>query len=123
MKQIYIASKTKHADKWLRLRGEGHNIISTWINEAGFGESKDLANLCYRCVIECSTCDGLIIYAEPDDYLKGAFIEMGVVLSRTLTPVYMVGPVLPAGSAFTYSHQVFTAKTVEEAIYLINNPV
>lgn len=119
--KIYIASKTKHANKWVKLRESGVNVISTWIDEAEFGQTKDMADLCRRCIDECLTCDALIVYREDEDYLKGAFIEMGIVLSKYkgLTPIYLVGPVLPQGSAFTYSHQVFGAKTIEEAIIKI----
>lgn len=122
MRKIYIASKTKHADKWKGLRSNGVNIISTWIDEAGEGETEDMASLCMRCIEECLVCDALIVYRESGDYLKGAFIEMGIVLSRYRqhTPIYLVGPVLPTGSAFTYSHQVFEADTVEKAVELIN---
>lgn len=117
--KIYIASKTRHADKWIELRNQGVNIISTWIDEAGPDASPDMPDLCKRCVDECLLCDAIIVYSEEGDYLKGAFIEMGVVLSRSLVPVYLVGPALPIGSAFTYSHQVFVAKSVEHAIELI----
>lgn len=119
-KRIYIASKTKHADKWIKLRSEGVNIISTWIDEAGAGQSPDMSDLCRRCVSESVQCDAMIVYAEEGDYLKGAFIEMGVALSCPLKPVYLVGTVLPNGSAFTYSHQVFRAKNIEQAVQLIN---
>lgn len=123
MKKIYIASKTKHADKWLKLRDEEFvNIISTWINEAGEGQSPDMADLCKRCIDECLACDAMIVYSEEGDHLRGAFIEMGIVLSRykQMIPIYLVGSVLPNGSAFTYSHQVFGAKTIDEAIEFIN---
>lgn len=118
-KKIYIASKTKHADKWIALRDTGVNIISTWIDEAGEGQSPDMSDLCRRCISESIECDAMIVYAEDGDYLKGAFIEMGVALSVKNKPICLVGTVLPYGNAFTYSHQVFRAKTVEEAIYYL----
>jgi hypothetical protein len=116
-KKIYIASKTKHADKWIKLRSEGVDIISTWIDEAGEGQSEDMADLCKRCVDECLSCDYLIIYREPDDYLRGAFIEMGIALSRKTIPVLLVGEVLPKGSAFTFDDNVFLGfKSVNDAV-------
>jgi hypothetical protein len=42
---IYIASKTKHAARWLEYRAQGEPIISTWIDEAGEGASADLHDL------------------------------------------------------------------------------
>jgi hypothetical protein len=88
--KIYIASKTKHADKWRKLRAKGHDIISTWIDEAGQGESKDLADLAERCINEAKSADRLILYCESEDFLKGALVEVGAALGAGV-PVYVVG--------------------------------
>lgn len=91
MKQgIYVASKTKHAHIWLRLRAEGYPIISTWIDEAGPGESKCLRDLWMRCVAEAASCKALLLYAEPEDALKGAWVEVGAALACDI-PVFAVG--------------------------------
>ena len=116
---VYIASKTKHADKWIALREQGFNIISTWIDEAGEGQTKDMNDLCLRCINESLKCDAMIVYVEDGDILKGAFIEMGIALSVRLKPIYLVGEVLKRNSVFTYSHQVFAAKSVEHALEMI----
>ena len=88
---IYIASKTKHADRWRFLRDKvGEPIISTWIDEAGPGESADLDDLWQRCIAEAVNCDVLIIYREPDDILKGAWVEMGAALAYG-RPVFAIG--------------------------------
>jgi hypothetical protein len=122
MKGIYIASKTKHAAKWLALRESGINIISSWIDFAIMEalDDNDMSQLCMVCIKESIECDAMIVYCEEGDILRGAFIEMGVALSVKMKPIYLVGPVLPYGSAFTYSHQVFVAKTIHEAVRLIN---
>lgn len=78
---IYIASKTKHAEHWRGWRSRGLPIISTWIDEAGPGESADLADLWRRCLAESAGCELLVCYREPDDVLKGAFIELGAALA------------------------------------------
>lgn len=78
---IYIASKTKHAEHWRDWRSRGLPIISTWIDEAGPGESTDLADLWRRCIAEASSCELLVCYREADDVLKGAFIELGAALA------------------------------------------
>jgi hypothetical protein len=88
---IYIASKTKHAHRWRFLRDSaGYPIISTWIDEAEPGESKDLNDLWYRCIKEASTADTLIIYREPDEILKGGWIELGAALASGRR-VYAIG--------------------------------
>jgi len=78
---VYLASKTKHAEHWRAWRSRGLPVISTWIDEAGPGESADLSDLWQRCISEASNCELLICYREPDDVLKGAFIELGAALA------------------------------------------
>ncbi len=87
---IYTASKTKHAHLWRDLRGAGAPIISTWIDEAGEGESGDLHDLWDRCISESRSCKALIVYREPQDVLKGAWVEIGAALAVG-NPVYAVG--------------------------------
>lgn len=97
--KIYTASKVKHADTWKALRSGGYEIVSTWIDEAGEGESTDRADLAKRCIQECKDADCVLIYTEPGEYLKGAFIEIGAALASD-REIYAVGPVLPDTSVF-----------------------
>lgn len=87
---VYTASKTIHASKWRNLRANGMRINSTWIDEAGQGETASFEDLWRRCVHEASTADAILLYREPDEVLKGAFIEAGAALSNGV-PVYAVG--------------------------------
>ena len=88
---IYIASKTRHADRWRFLRDMiGEPIISTWIDEAGEGESADLHDLWSRCLSEAANCRLLIAYRERDEIFKGGWVEIGAALSSNI-PVYAVG--------------------------------
>jgi hypothetical protein len=89
---IYTASKTQHAEKWKALRASGVNVISTWIDEAGPGESSCMIDLWKRCVTEASGADALIVYAEQGDILKGGYVEVGCALANGV-PVFVVGPV------------------------------
>ncbi len=87
---IYIASKTKYAYWWRRLRDNGLPVVSTWIDEAGEGETASFQDLWQRCIEEVTSAACVILYAEPDDVLKGAFIEVGAALATGI-PVYVVG--------------------------------
>lgn len=78
---IYMASKTKHAHLWRALRNNGLPIISTWIDEANPGETADFSCLWTRCIAESSRADVTIVYAEPGEILKGAFVEVGCALA------------------------------------------
>jgi hypothetical protein len=90
-KGIYIASKTKHASRWRYLRDKiGEPIISTWIDEAGEGESADLDDLWCRCIRESASAALLIVYREHDEVLKGGWIELGAALASGV-PVYAIG--------------------------------
>jgi len=88
--KIYTASKTKHAYMWRDWRWNGFNIISTWIDESGKGESNDLEDLTIRCIEESKRADILILYCEPGEVLKGALIEAGAALASG-TEVRQVG--------------------------------
>jgi len=88
--KIYCASKTSHAPMWQRLRSEGIPLISTWIDEAGAGQTADLGELWVRIQREVITADRLVVYAEmPDFPLKGALIEVGMALTAGV-PVALV---------------------------------
>lgn len=88
--KIYIASRTKHAPLWRETRAQGIGIISSWINEAGEGETADLSELWTRVQREVRGADRLVFYAEAGDFpLKGALIEVGMALMIGV-PVYVV---------------------------------
>jgi len=81
--KIYIASKTKHAASWLKLREQRPDvqITSTWINEAGEGQTADYAELAQRCIDEVKQADFVLLYCASDEVLKGALVEVGVALA------------------------------------------
>jgi hypothetical protein len=79
--KIYVASKVKRANYWKQLRSYGWCIISTWIDEAGEGQTVDVSELSKRCIDEIRNCDYLLLYAEADDDLCGALIEAGAALA------------------------------------------
>lgn len=86
---IYIASKVKHAERW-RAVASMHPVSSTWIYEAGNGETSDFDHLWRRCMAEAASSNALVIYREPDEILKGAWIEMGIAMAAGV-PVHAVG--------------------------------
>ena len=118
-KGIYIASKTIHAESWKSLRDDAEvDVISSWIDEAGPGESIDLADLSRRCIKESTTCKAMIVFSLKEEYLKGALIEMGAALAAGKT-VYLAGPVLPEGSAFTKHPNVIQCEGISDAVFKI----
>jgi len=92
----YIASRAslpERSARWRRLRDEeGYVLTSSWIDEAGEGETADFGELWVRIAAEVARSERLVIYAEPGDFpLKGAFVEIGMAL-MTGIPIYVVLP-------------------------------
>lgn len=82
----YVASRASIPERsamWRSFRSDGLPITSTWIDEAGPGETSDFAELWSRITNEVSRSEALIFYAEPDDFpLKGALIEVGIAIGQ-----------------------------------------
>lgn len=99
--KVYVASQTRHAEFWRELRADlmlGNRpveITSTWIDEAGPGESSSLSNLWIGCIAQAACADWVIAYHEPGDVWKGVFVEIGAALAMSV-PVLVVGD--PPGS-------------------------
>lgn len=86
MKSFYIASKTKHAYRWVELREflrkrNSYRITSTWIDEAGVGQTKSHEELAVRCISEVADSDFVIFYCEDGEIHKGSLIEVGAALA------------------------------------------
>lgn len=113
-KGIYFASKVEHAARWRELRARGVPIVSTWIDEAGPGDSGGrYADLWIRCINEASCAGCLIAYAEPGEVMKGALAEIGAALAHGV-PVIYVGPAMDKG---VIKHPLVTlAPDIESAI-------
>lgn len=92
---LYVASRASHPARpamWRGFRDLGWRIVSSWIDEAGPGETADMGELWARIGREIREADGLILYAEPADFpLKGALIEAGMALALG-KPVAVVLP-------------------------------
>lgn len=76
---------------WRAYRARGAKIVSTWIDEAGEGETADFTELWHRIQTEIWQCTRLVFYAEASDFpLKGAIIETGMALAFG-RPVWVLG--------------------------------
>ena len=114
---IYVASRASipaRSEMWRRLRDAGHKITSTWIDEAGEGETADFRELWTRIIEEIRAADKLVLYAEQNDFpLKGALVEVGIALGMG-KPVVVCLPGVdlegrtyrPVGSWIAHQHVV-----------------
>lgn len=88
--KIYVASRVKHAAMWRVRKENGCPIISSWIHEAGEGQTDDLAELWDRIRQEVLSADRLVLYVGQDDFPpKGALVEVGMALAVRI-PVFLV---------------------------------
>jgi hypothetical protein len=107
---------------WRKLRDEQHYpIISTWIDEAGEGETDDFGELWSRIKSEIASSAGLVLYAEQNDFpLKGALVEVGIAIGMHL-PVVVVLDFEPEArtqrpiGSWIASNRVYRFKSVVEA--------
>lgn len=111
---IYIASKSVHGKRWRDLRKSGVNVLSSWIDEAEQAATFNWPDLWTRCVSEASECAALIIYREPGEILKGAWVELGAALAAG-RPAFAVGI-----DDFSIRHHpgIVIARTFDEALAL-----
>lgn len=78
---VYVASRVRHAAMWQLERERGARITSSWIDEAGEGETASLSELWERITREVLSSERLVFFAtEGDPPFKGAFIEIGIAL-------------------------------------------
>jgi hypothetical protein len=93
--QVYVASRASKPERpamWRQLRDRGWPIISTWIDEAGEGETGSMTELWSRIEAEIRQSVGVVLYAEAEDLpLKGALIECGMAIGMG-KPVAVVLP-------------------------------
>jgi hypothetical protein len=130
---IYVASRASVPERsamWRKLRASGLPIVSSWIDEAGPGETEDLAELWSRIDREIRSADRLVLYVEKDDLpLKGALVEVGMALAMG-KPVFIVAPdveleprsMRPLGSWAKFRLVTFCS-TVKEACGAASLPV
>jgi hypothetical protein len=122
---IYVASRASVPERpamWIRYRSQGWNICSTWIDEAGNGDTDDLGELWQRIENEIRQAAALILYAEDGDFpLKGALVEVGMAIGMG-KPVFVVcsaeldeGSLRPLGSWAKHPLVTFCA-TVPSAL-------
>jgi len=119
----YVASRASIPERpamWRRFRQQGVAIRSTWIDEAGPGETASFSDLWARIQAEMSVSSVLVLYIEDGDLpLKGAYIEVGMALGLGI-PVRVVADDEPYDRLGNWvGHPAVTRfETVEDALEL-----
>jgi hypothetical protein len=123
---IYVASRVSRAPIWKEYRQKGIKIISTWIDEAGDGETGDFGELWARIKREITHSQALVFYAQglEDFPFKGALVEVGMALALNkpvfvcINDVQLEGRTLRPLGSWSLADQVTMCKTLDEAINL-----
>lgn len=128
---IYSASKIWHNTKWLALRDVwGYNIISRWINvpcgtEGNMTGAKiftpaEKAVLWQECDFDARTADMMVVYAERDNEMRGALVEMGIAMGNG-KPIYVIGT-CPTFEVAPHSDVAFMYHPLVKRIYTNKHP-
>lgn len=88
---VYTASKPHHAPMWRAIRAAGLDIVATWIDFGDKSEVTDWTKLWVDCAAESALADVTLVYIEPGDELRGAYVEMGCALAAGKR-VFFVNP-------------------------------
>jgi hypothetical protein len=91
----YVASRASIPERgamWRALRSGGVNIVSSWIDECGNGQTASFEDLWARIEREIRSATALILYVEAGDFpLKGALVEVGMAIAMG-KPVLVFAP-------------------------------
>lgn len=124
MSGIYVASRVKQAEVWKDYRARGWKINSTWIDEAGEGETADFGDLWARIRDEIARSHCLVFYAAgvEDFPFKGALVEVGMALAMgkrvlvALEGVMLDGRTMRPVGSWLLDRNVHRYDTLEEAM-------
>lgn len=123
---IYVASRVARADIWKQYRAAGVKINSSWIDEAGEGETADFGELWSRIQQEIAHSAALVFYAHgvQDFPFKGALVEVGMALAMDkpvfvcINDVMLDGRTLRPLGSWALDRRVTMCGTLDEAISL-----
>lgn len=119
--KIYIASKLRHADKWRDLEKEYPAIkfCMRWPSYAkSLPDEEPYVGVIWSHFLEdIKECDGVILYAEPGDNLRGALVECGMAIALGKF-VIVIGTHEGYGT-WQYHRSVYKASSIEQALHLV----
>jgi hypothetical protein len=94
MLRYYMASKLRMAPQWIVLANraykEGGLMCSRWPYIIGHVPESDSNGFWSNDFSDIDDSDCVIVYAEGDDQLRGALVEVGYALAKGI-PVYVIG--------------------------------
>lgn len=110
---IYVVSKVRHAEMWRVMRERGLPIISSWIDD-GLEAEIDFSEAWPRYLTEAAEASFVIVYAQPDEILKGGLLELGAALAQG-AHAFIVGDIA-ALRTVRYHRRMRRALSVQHAV-------
>jgi nucleoside 2-deoxyribosyltransferase len=119
MLRIYTASMMHHGRMWREICENRSDVIfhARWLkmHKQGHEETpENAAKFWPMNVADIKASDGLIAYAEKDDRLRGALVEVGIALNSNIF-VFVIGKHFSYGT-WQYHPNVIPANSIPEAI-------
>lgn len=116
---IYVASKLRHAEKFLKFRETYPDIHFTarWPITAGLGSEADrpVYQWMQESEMEIANSNCVLVYAEPGEALKTGLIQVGMALSRRI-PIFVVGDHVSYSTWQFWEGAVTRCPTLEKAM-------
>lgn len=115
MAKVYFASKMHHAEKWRDLYSHVH-LSCRWPFLEPFVEPspENARKFWLDDFTDIENCDVLVCYAEEDEKLRGALVEVGIALGLGKI-VYLVGD-HPDFGTWRYHRLVYNYETLEQVL-------
>lgn len=119
MLRVYTASKLRHAAMWRALCRDTPHIYAhaRWLKHNTLGTPdtpEHAAEFWLQDEQDVRDADVVLIYAEPDDHLRGALVEAGIAIACGV-PVIVVGN-HPDFGTWQYHPGVFRALNLPAAV-------
>lgn len=92
--RVYVASKLRHAEMFMKLRNEYPDIhfTASWPITAALGSeaNRPIYQWMSESEIQILNSDCVLVYAEAGEILKTALLQVGMAYSRRI-PIFVVG--------------------------------
>lgn len=121
--KVYIASKMQHAARWRNLYSKyAHvHVVSRWpFLEPSVEPDEDNARKFWQDdVADIQAADAVIVYAEPEEKLRGALVEAGIAIG--LGKLVIVIGDHPDFGTWIHHPQVRRADDLVSAFVIVHN--
>lgn len=122
MIRVYTASKLGQAPLWRKLQNEWPHVFfhARWLRHVELktpDSPENAVRFWQEDEQDVKTADALLIYAAPDEHLRGALVEAGIAIASKV-PVIVVGTHVDYGT-WQYHPEVIRAYDFDHAYQIL----